>query len=131
MSESFAFCSSLSVSLASRIGHERVELSSTGLNPALSFRTHRHRRLGTGLNPDRALSRGELNPISGSSSNNHVHEMYRVLRLISALSQLGDLLEQPASLVLVWLSELALRPELREFPAKTLGARPSRPVVEC
>ena len=53
MSESFAFCSSLSVSLASGIGHERVELSSTGLDPALSFRTHRHRRLR--LERDRAL----------------------------------------------------------------------------
>ena len=63
--------------------------------------------------------------------NDHVHEMCRVLRLISALSRLGDLSKRPASLVLVWLSELALRPELREFPAKTLDARPSRPVVEC
>ena len=35
---------STSTRLASGIGHERVELSSTGLDPALSFRTHRRRR---------------------------------------------------------------------------------------
>lgn len=78
------------------------------------------------LNP--ALESWRAQP---NRDQDHVHEMCRVLWLISASARLGDLSKRPASLVLVWLSELALRPELREFPAKTLDARPSRPVVEC
>ena len=56
----------------------------------------------TPTGPDRALSRGDL-----TQTGSHVHEMCRVLRLISALSRLGDLLKRPASLVLAWPGELA------------------------
>ena len=100
MSESFAFCSCIFVLLASRIGHERVELSSTGLDPALSFRTHRHRRLRLQLDQDRTRPRSGPSSISisnrisvaaSSLDPDHVHEMCRVLWLISALSRLGDL----------------------------------------
>ena len=90
--------------------------SSTGLDPAPT---------GPSSISNGDLSRGEL------TQPDHTHEMYRVLRLISASARLSDLSKRPASLVLVWLSEPPLRPELREFPAKTLDARPSRPVVEC
>ena len=124
MSESFAFCSSLSVSLASGIGHECVELSSTGLDPALSFRTRRRRRLRPQL--ERALARSGLArgsstsstqapARSGSGSNNHMHEMCRVLRLISASAHLGDLSKRPARPELSESRSPPLRPELRAF----------------
>ena len=66
MSESFAFCLSLSVSLASGIGHERVELSSTVLDPALSFRTHRRRRLRLQLERDQRLDHDQARSSSQS-----------------------------------------------------------------
>ena len=65
------------------------------------------------------------------SSLCHMREPCRVPRLISALSQLGGVLERPASLVLVWLSELVLRPELREFrPTLREVLRPARVLLD-
>ena len=67
---------------------------------------------GTGLDHDLeqdlnpALSRGELNLISNEAGSTGPSRVW---------SRLGDLSKRPASLVLVWLSELALRPELRAF----------------
>ena len=126
MSESFVFCSSRSVSLASGIGHERVELSSI-------------RSRSSTLVQDSSTSSTQAPARTGSQSwraqpnrdQAHMHEMCRVLWLISASAQLGDISKRPASLVLAPPGELASRCQLREFPAKTLDARPSRPVVEC
>ena len=67
-------------------------------------------------------SRGEPNLISNDAGSTGPSRVW---------SRLGDLSIRFARLALSESSSPPLRPELREFPAKTLDARPSRPVVEC
>ena len=129
----FVFCSGLLVSLAFGVSCQRSRLTEirwlnvkqptstrlqleraltqSGLDPALSFRTHRHRRLRL----DPARTGPDSNGISVVASSTQSRSGSRSTGHSRALSRLGDISKRPASLVLVWLSELALRPELRAF----------------
>ena len=147
-SEMFVFCSGLLVSLTFGVSCQRSRLSEIRwLN--VKQPTSTRLRLGldhdqdwTGLDSDsdsdsirtgldhdlrtrdsiRLSSRGELNLISNEAGSTGPSRV---------LSRLSDISKRSARLALSESSSPPLRPELREFPAKTLDARPSRPVVEC
>ena len=114
MSESFVFCSSRFVSLASGIGHERVDLSSTELDPALSFRTHRRRRLWLSLERDQRLDHDQARSSSRVVASSTQSPTSGTV-LSRVLSRLGDLSKRLARPELSALGVLALRPELRAF----------------
>ena len=107
-------------SLASETRHERVELALARSGLAQDSSTSSTQALArTGSSSRVVVSSTQSRTGAGSTGPSRVW------------SRLGDISKRPARPELAESSSPPARPELREFPAKTLNARPSRPVVEC